>query len=99
MLSFISISVVIIIASFLVSYRGFKDHMFYEKYSFKIDAVKIEKDYKRFITSGFLHVNWMHLIFNMIALFLFSSSIENFFGPLPFLLIYFVSMIGGDLLS
>ena len=41
----------------------------------------------------------MHLIFNMLALYFFSSSVELYFGPLQFLLIYFASLIGGDLLS
>jgi hypothetical protein len=41
----------------------------------------------------------MHLIFNMIALYFFSSSVEFYFGPINFLLIYFTSMVGGDLLS
>ena len=50
-------------------------------------------------TSGFLHVNWMHLIFNMIALYFFSGSLELYLGPLRFLLIYFASLVGGDALS
>ena len=99
MLSFLSISVVIIIVNFIVSYKGFKDTDFFRRYSFEIDSIKIQKDYKRFITSGFLHVNWMHLIFNMVALFLFSGSLESSIGPLSFTIIYLAGLIGGDLLS
>lgn len=99
MLSFISITVVIILLNFLVSYRGFKDRDFYRRYSFEVDPVKIQKDYKRFITSGFLHVSWMHLIFNMVALFLFSSGLESSIGPLNFSIIYLAGLLGGNLLS
>jgi membrane associated rhomboid family serine protease len=96
--SFFPISFVLIVINFLVSYRGFKDSTFYNKYSFRIDAIQY-KDYKRLITSGFLHVNWMHLIFNMIALYFFSGSLEAYLGTFQFLLIYFTSLVGGNLLS
>lgn len=93
------LSLILIIANVLVSYRGFKDGTFYNKYKFNVDAVLLYKDYKRMITSGFLHVNWMHLIFNMLALYFFSGSLELSLGPVRFLLIYFLSLIGGNLLS
>jgi len=93
------ISVILILINCYVSWKGFNDRNFFERYEFSIEKVRIYKQYYRLITSGFLHVNWMHLIFNMLALYFFSGSIEYFFGPIQFLLIYFVSMIGGDLLS
>jgi membrane associated rhomboid family serine protease len=99
MTSFISITAIIILINFLVSYRGFKDQIFYNRYSFTIDAIKLQKDYKRLVTSGFLHVGWWHLIFNMIALFFFSSNLEAYIGVLNFLIIYFAGLIGGNLLS
>ncbi len=99
MTSFISITAIIILINFLVSYKGFKDQLFYNKYSFIIDAIKLQKDYKRLITSGFLHVNWSHLIFNMIALYFFSSSLEAYIGIGNFLIIYLSGLIGGNLLS
>ena len=51
------------------------------------------------VTSGFLHVNWLHLIFNMFALYFFSSSLESYLGPFNFIIIYFAGLIGGDLLT
>ncbi len=76
MTSFISITAIIILINFLVSYKGFKDQLFYNRYSFTIDAVKLQKDYKRLITSGFLHVGWSHLIFNMIALYFLAATLN-----------------------
>jgi membrane associated rhomboid family serine protease len=93
------ISIALIVANVLVSYKGFKDHTFYDKYSFKVDNILLYKDYKRLITSGFLHVNWMHLILNMMALYFFSFGLESNIGGLSFLIIYFAGLIGGDLLS
>ncbi len=93
------ISLILIVANFIVSYQGFRNSLFYNKYKFNVDAVLLYKDYKRLVTSGFLHVNWMHLIFNMLALYFFSSSLELYLGPVRFLIIYFLSLVAGDLLS
>ena len=93
------VSFLLILANVIVSYRGFKDSIFYNKYKFRVDAVLLYKDYKRLVTSGFLHVNWMHLIFNMLALYFFSGSLVTYLHTGKFLAIYFLSLIGGDLLS
>ncbi len=89
----------LIITNFLFSYRGFKDHSFFSKYSFQIEQVMVYKDYKRLFTSGFLHVGWMHLIFNMVALYFFSSALEAYIGPAEFILVYLAGLLGGNLLS
>ena len=99
MIPFVSISTILIIMNVVSSYRGFKDSFFLDRYMFKVDPILIQKDYKRLITSGFLHANWTHLIFNMLALAFFSGSVESFLGPIKFLLIYVASLVGGDLLS
>jgi membrane associated rhomboid family serine protease len=93
------ISIILIIANVLVSYKGFKDVFFYEKNSFKVDNVLLYKEYRRLATSGFLHVNWMHLIFNMLAFYFFSSGLEGSIGPINFLIIYFAGLVGGNLLT
>ena len=97
--SFFPVSTLLLIITLIVSYKGLKDHSFYNRYSFKVAPVLHGKDYKRIITSAFLHVSWMHLIFNMVALYFFSSSIESTLGPVYFLIIYTASIVGGNLLS
>lgn len=94
-----TISIILILANLFISYKGFKDRAFYNKYKFEVEKVLIFREYWRLITSSFLHVNWMHLIFNMIGLYAFSAGIEGVFGPIWYLVIYFGSLIGGDLLS
>src|SRR5258708_27468337 len=92
-------SLVIIVANVLFSYRGFKSSAFFEKYKFEVERILLYKEYVRLISSGFLHVNWMHLIFNMLALYFFSGNLEAYLGQFAFLLIYFASLLGGNLLS
>ena len=93
------ISLVLIAVNFLFSYQGFKDPSFFDANKFEVDSILIGKDYKRLVTSGFLHVGWTHLIFNMISLYAFSTLIEEDLGRVNFLIIYFASLIGGDLLA
>ncbi|MFL5810315.1 MAG: rhomboid family intramembrane serine protease [Flavisolibacter sp.] len=93
------ISIVIIAANFIFSYKGFTNRSFYEGYSFEVDKVLLNKDYIRIISSGFLHINWTHLIFNMLTLYAFSASIEHTLGEINYLLIYFSGIIGGNLFS
>lgn len=89
----------IIIANVVVSNKAFKNYAFYESCTFRIDPILAGKDYKRLVTSGFVHTGWTHLIFNMISLYAFSGILENNVGAINFLLIYFGSLIGGGLLS
>jgi membrane associated rhomboid family serine protease len=94
-----AIGLIIIIANVAVSYKGFTNNLFFEGYKFEVDKILLNKDYKRLVTSGFLHINWTHLIFNMISLYFFSSNIELFLGGAQYLIVYFASLIGGNLLS
>lgn len=47
--------------------------------------------------SMFLHGGWLHLLGNMLFLFVFGRSIEDRFGHLKFLLIYLLAGLGGAL--
>lgn len=89
----------IIVINFIVSYKGFKDEHFFYRYYFEVDEVLFKKDYKRIVTSGFLHVSWQHLIFNMLSLYFFSSSVEMLVGIPQFILLYMGSLIAGTVFA
>ena len=55
--------------------------------------------YYRLITSSFLHIGILHLLFNMYALYIIGAQIENFYGKAKYLIIYLGSAIFGSLLS
>jgi membrane associated rhomboid family serine protease len=90
---------ILIIATVAFSYKGFTNDAFMDRYCFQVDRILIDRDYKRLLTSGFLHVNWLHLFFNMFSLYVFSGTIEYTFGTVKFLVLYFVSLIAGNLFS
>ena len=83
----------------IFSYQGLQNKTFFDKYSFNIEGVLRYKEYYRLISSGFLHGSWWHLLFNLYALFSFGESLEAVIGGTNFLFIYFVSLIGGNVLS
>ena len=83
----------------IFSYQGLQNKAFFDKYSFNIEGVLKYKEYYRLISSGFLHGSWWHLLFNLYALFSFGETLEMVIGSTNFLFIYFVSLIGGNILS
>ena len=46
------------------------------------------------VTYIFLHANWMHIFFNMFALWLFGQGIENLWGTKRFTIFFFITGIG-----
>ena len=47
------------------------------------------------LTSGFLHIGPVHLLFNMLALYVLGRDLEPVLGRVRFLAIYLVALLGG----
>jgi membrane associated rhomboid family serine protease len=61
-------------------------------------SVKHKNEWYKIITSGFVHADLGHLMFNMLSFFFFAFQTEaNFLGSVNFLIVYFGSMIIADL--
>jgi len=88
----------IIIANVLISYKGFSDLIFFRKYEFHVGSIR-SGEQVRMISSGFLHVDMMHLIFNMLTLYFFAPTVIGYLGNFSFILVYFGSLIFGSLLT
>jgi len=93
-----SVVFVLIAINALVSFKGFSDRSFLERYKFQIGPI-YQGDQIRMLSSGFLHVDQTHLIFNMFALYIFADPVIDNVGIIKFLLIYFGSLIAGNTLS
>jgi len=93
------IGLAILAVTFLISYQGFKDHVYFERHLFRVRDIRYGKQYYRLVTSGFLHTGWVHLLFNVITFYCFGGSIEETVGIRNFLLIYLASLLGGNLFS
>ncbi len=51
----------------------------------------------QFITYMFMHADFMHIFFNMFALWMFGAAVENYWGTKRFLIYYLVAGIGAAL--
>ena len=63
------------------------------------DFIRINHEWWRIITAGFLHFGAVHLVNNMVILYCMGSRLEHVTGHLKYFLIYLVSLIGAGLLS
>ena len=68
-----------------------------------IDLLKSTNEWYRLVTVALVHDNTnvipIHLAFNMLALHSLGTPIETFLGRNKFLIIFFVSLIGGSIAS
>jgi membrane associated rhomboid family serine protease len=88
----------LIIANVLMSLKGFKEYSFLDKYKFQVGKI-LGGEKLRMFSSGFLHVDWMHLGFNMYALYLFGDIVARSLGNINFLAIYLGSLLAGNMYS
>ncbi|WP_333809501.1 rhomboid family intramembrane serine protease [Flavobacterium sp.] len=89
---------VILAANVLISYKAFNDTHFFRKYEFHIGSIRSGEQYRMF-SSGFLHVDFAHLFFNMFTLYMFAPFVIANVGALYFAYLYFGSLIAGNLLT
>tara|TARA_R110000868_G_scaffold410962_3_gene701113 strand:- start:4558 stop:5208 length:651 start_codon:yes stop_codon:yes gene_type:complete len=92
------VTIIIIAANVIISYKGFSDFGFFEKYKFNVGAVRRGEQFRMF-SSGFLHADNAHLFFNMFSLYFFADVVIGFLGVLSFVIIYIGSLMLGSLLS
>jgi len=92
------ITIVIIAANAIISYKGFGDYNFFDKYKFQVGAIQRGEKIRLF-SSGFLHADMQHLLFNMLTLYFFANVVIALTSTLSFILIYIGSLLLGSLLS
>jgi membrane associated rhomboid family serine protease len=95
---------IIVAVTVVLSFMAFSNPDLTRKFIFNPYAINKRKQYYRFITSGFLHNDHMHLIFNMISLYFFGAGVEFIFsqvfgtlGPIYFVTLYILGIIVSDI--
>ena len=100
-----SITVIIIVISVAASLYAWNKPEILHKWIFNPYTVRSRNEYWRFITSGFIHQDYMHLFFNMFTLYFFGSVIEQYyaaiFGPttgiIYYVVLYLVAIVVSDI--
>jgi len=73
------ILVLILIVTGTTSYMAFNNSEAFDKMKFNAYAIQKHRQWYRFFTYGFIHANWMHLIFNLYVLWAFGDIVIQFF--------------------
>lgn len=89
---------IILAINIIISFIGFNNVQFFDKYRFEINGIR-KGEYYRLLTSAFLHVNTTHLLFNMVTFYFFVAIVVTALGPLPLLLLYLGSLFTGNLFA
>ena len=93
-----TVLIALIVVNVLLSYKGFNDISFFRKYEFHVGSIRSGEQISM-LSSGFLHADMTHLIFNMLTLWFFAPVVISYLGDFSFLMIYFGSLIFGSLLT
>jgi membrane associated rhomboid family serine protease len=94
-----NILIIIIAITAVISFVAPNGSSNFEKYKFNVGAIRNNKEYIRLLSAGFLHADIMHLVFNMLTLYFFGPVVIQGFGNLGFLIIYFGSILLGNIFS
>ncbi|MEQ1744337.1 MAG: rhomboid family intramembrane serine protease [Saprospiraceae bacterium] len=95
---------IIIAFTALFSIWGFSNQDIFYKCMHRPHDEARRGEYYRWLTGGFLHGDYMHLIFNMFTLYAFGPVVEKWFGvhfgmtgPLFFVIFYLISIVAASL--
>ncbi|GGC55108.1 rhomboid family intramembrane serine protease [Pedobacter quisquiliarum] len=87
----------ILLFTVVTSIYAFNDPTLYGKFMLHPYSVYRKNKLYTLITSGMIHSDWMHLIFNMMTFFFFAFTLEAQIGSFKFGLVYFASLILSDI--
>jgi membrane associated rhomboid family serine protease len=87
----------ILLFTIVTSIYAFNDPTLYGKFMLHPYSVYRKNKLYTLITSGMIHSDWMHLIFNMMTFFFFAFTLEAQIGSFKFGLVYFASLILSDI--
>jgi membrane associated rhomboid family serine protease len=100
----VSITVILIAITVLVSFSAFNKPDVLAKLMMNPYQIRTKDQYYRLITSGFIHNDHMHLLWNMFSFYFFGNAIEQDFnelfgaaGPYYFIVLYFTALVVSDI--
>ncbi|WP_026996384.1 rhomboid family intramembrane serine protease [Flectobacillus major] len=100
----LSLTVILIAITVGISLFAFRNYDFLGKLIMNPYQITRNKEYWRFLTSGFIHADYGHLFFNMFTLYSFGQFMEYVFqqtsgemGQIYFLILYLGGIIVSDM--
>lgn len=100
------ITYILIGATVVVSMLAFNRPTMFAEFMMNPYKIRTRSQYYRFLTSGFIHQDHMHLILNMFSFYFFGPIIENIFaiifggwGSIYYIALYFLAIVVSDVPS
>lgn len=99
-----SITLIIIIITAVISAMAFSNGQLMDKLIFYPAGMKSPSEYYRFITSGLIHADWIHLLLNMYVLYIFGRQVEYVYSayigkPILYLVLYVFAIVAAGIPS
>lgn len=100
-----SLTLILIVATTLISFLAFNNQKIKYDLIFHPPSILQRHQYYRMVSSGLIHADFNHLLFNMFTLYFFGTAWENFYvNSLEinegfYLILYFVAMIVANIPS
>ncbi|PHX91848.1 MAG: hypothetical protein CK532_06115 [Flavobacteriales bacterium] len=82
-----------------VFFAGFNDRDLTMRWALSTWMMRHKKQWWRLISSGFVHAGILHILLNALGIYYFGTMVEKAVGSVFTLIIFFLSVLGGGLLS
>ena len=93
-------TIILLGITIIISLIGFSNEMFQRKLIFNAYLIHHHKEWWRILSSGFIHADFMHLLFNMFVLYGFGQAVESYYnaifgnnGGADFLILYLGAIV------
>jgi membrane associated rhomboid family serine protease len=90
-------ALVILLVTVVVSIIGMNRPQFLARAMLRPYYLFRNREYEKLITSGFVHADYGHLIFNLITFYFFAFPLERRIGSLSFVSLYFIGMVFSEI--
>lgn len=102
-----SVTLIIVVITCAVSFLAFNNRELFDRLKHHPYSENRNKEYSRFLTSGFVHGSFMHLAINMYVLYEFGQYVESVFvsamgesiGRSAYLIMYLLTIVLADIPS
>jgi rhomboid protease GluP len=98
-ITYVLMAIQILVYFFLELNGGSTNNSTLIKYGAKVNYLIVEGEWWRFLTPVFLHIGFLHLAMNTLALYYLGTVVERMFGNVRFLFIYLFAGITGVIAS
>ncbi|MFL5762773.1 MAG: rhomboid family intramembrane serine protease [Bacteroidia bacterium] len=97
MITYIILAITVITSIIAMDNYGLKGKLMFNPYS-----IRHHREWYRFLSHGLIHADWLHLIFNMLALYMFGQDVEagyRYYFHEKSIVFFLILYVGGLIMS